>query len=58
MGVDLSPEMIEKGIARGCYDSVCVGDVESFMRSVRPSTVDFIAACDVFVYLGDLSVCF
>ena len=50
--------MISKAQLRGCYDNVYVEDIESFMDSIHPSSVDAIIACDVLVYLGDLSLCF
>ena len=72
VGVDLSPEMIEKARDRRCYDSLVVGDVESILRvdystgedphsMAKPMdflSFDIIFACDVFVYVGDLKSIF
>mmetsp|Transcript_16800 Transcript_16800/g.23785 ORF Transcript_16800/g.23785 Transcript_16800/m.23785 type:complete len:563 (+) Transcript_16800:75-1763(+) len=65
VGVDLSPEMIEKAKQRNCYSKVVVGDVESIFSSydhpndIKPmlddsQMFDLVVACDVFVYIGDL----
>lgn len=56
VGVDLSPEMIERARARGCYDSLFVGDVVSILTTA--DEFDIVFACDVFVYLGDLTEVF
>ena len=55
VGVDLSPEMIEKAKITGCYTSLHVGDVESILKK---ETYDMIIACDVFVYIGNLQSIF
>lgn len=54
-GIDLSPRMVDKAAERGLYDDLQVGDLVTEL-SVRPGTYDLIAAGDVFVYLGDLTV--
>jgi predicted TPR repeat methyltransferase len=59
VGVDLSPEMIERARERGCYDELVVGDVECVFKddsseSSSHNTFDLVLACDVFVYIGDL----
>ena len=56
VGVDLSPEMIERARARGCSDSLFVGDVVSILTTA--DKFDVVFACDVFVYLGDLTEVF
>ena len=53
VGVDLSPAMIEKARARGCYDALSTGDVVSILGEA--DKFDLIFSCDVFVYLGDLT---
>jgi predicted TPR repeat methyltransferase len=50
-GIDLSPAMIEKARARGIYDALQVGDIET----VRLGTYDLVLAADTLVYLGDLA---
>ena len=58
VGVDLSPEMINKAKERQCYDSLQVEDVTTFLADKQNEAYlhfDLIFACDVFVYLGDLS---
>jgi len=67
IGVDLSPEMIEKAKERKCYDTLVVGCIESTLESTLfhgtadsdpIRYVDLVVACDVFVYLGDLQQVF
>jgi predicted TPR repeat methyltransferase len=54
-GVDLSPEMIAKARARGVYDTLAVGDIESGFGSAR---YDLVVAADTLVYLGELAATF
>ena len=54
IGVDLSPEMIAKARERQCYDGLLVGDVTSCLSDQKADYFDFVLACDVLVYLGDL----
>jgi predicted TPR repeat methyltransferase len=49
-GIDLSPAMIEKARARGIYDDLVVGDIETALAG----QYDLILAADTLVYLGDL----
>lgn len=51
-GLDLSPAMVEKARARGVYDALLVGDIESDLGKAR---YDLVIAADTLVYLGDLS---
>ena len=53
VGVDLSPEMIERAKTRGCYETLVVGDVTSILGN--EDEYDLLFASDVFVYIGDLS---
>ncbi|KAL7544495.1 hypothetical protein ACHAWF_007881 [Thalassiosira exigua] len=56
-GVDLNPEMAKEARDRGCYDSVVVGDAECILHSVDREGrcgYDFVFACDLFPYVGDL----
>jgi predicted TPR repeat methyltransferase len=50
-GIDLSPEMIEKARARGVYDGLAIGDIESGFGT---ACYDLVLAADTLVYLGDL----
>lgn len=66
VGVDLSPEMIDKARERACYDELIVGDVECILennddetcpeQAVRRKQVkyDVIFACGLLVYIKDL----
>ena len=56
VGVDLSPEMVDKARERDCYEDLVVGDVEIILNEER--LYDLIFACDVFVYIGDLESIF
>jgi predicted TPR repeat methyltransferase len=56
-GVDLSPAMIEKTRARGCYDHLMVADLETALAAPGPRH-DLIIAADTLVYLGDLAPVF
>jgi predicted TPR repeat methyltransferase len=56
-GIDLSPAMIEKARARGLYDSLVVGDLESALAAGH-SHYDLILAADTLVYLGELDAVF
>ncbi len=50
-GLDLSPAMLEKARARGVYDALLVGDIES---GLGEGLYDLVIAADTLVYLGDL----
>jgi predicted TPR repeat methyltransferase len=50
-GLDLSPAMLEKARARGGYDALIVGDIES---GLGEALYDLVIAADTLVYLGDL----
>ena len=56
VGVDLSPEMIEKARERDCYDALSIGDVESILK--KENMYNLVFACDVFCYIGDLDSIF
>jgi predicted TPR repeat methyltransferase len=56
-GIDLSPAMIEKARARGIYDDLMVGDLESALAA-DGVTYDLMIAADTLVYLGDLAAVF
>jgi predicted TPR repeat methyltransferase len=54
-GIDLSPAMVEKAKARGIYNDVRVGDIET---AVGEGGYDLVLAADTLVYLGDLEPVF
>jgi predicted TPR repeat methyltransferase len=69
IGVDLSPEMVDKARERGCYDELVLGNVECVLRKQSKGSkpcknkthgalayqkFDLIFACNVFVYIQDL----
>jgi len=57
IGIDLSPEMIQKAKEKKCYDELRVGDVETIFCNAKGSmrnVFNLVIACDVFVYIGDL----
>jgi predicted TPR repeat methyltransferase len=54
VGVDLSPQMIERARARGCYDELVVAELSAFMRS-RPQSFDALICADTLVYFGALA---
>jgi len=56
-GIDLAPRMIEASRARGIYDDLILGDLETVLANPGPS-YDLILAADTMIYLGDLSTCF
>ena len=53
VGVDLSPQMIERAGARGCYDELVTAELSEFMRS-HPGEFDAIVSADTLVYFGAL----
>jgi len=53
VGVDLSPQMIERAQERACYDELVVAEWCAFMRT-RPAQFDTIVSADTLVYFGAL----
>ena len=53
VGVDLSPNMVEKARERGGYDELVVGDLSQAMRE-RPGSFDAVVSADTLVYFGAL----
>jgi predicted TPR repeat methyltransferase len=53
IGVDLSPQMIERATVRGCYDELVVAELSEFMRA-RAGAFDVIVCADTLVYFGAL----
>jgi len=56
-GVDLSPAMLAKAQALGCYRELVHGDVAEHLQHT-PRRYGLVAAADVFVYIGDLEAVF
>jgi predicted TPR repeat methyltransferase len=59
VGVDLSPAMLKQAKKRGIYDELILGELTCiFDKNDNNQRFDLVFACDVFVYLGDLSQVF
>jgi predicted TPR repeat methyltransferase len=56
-GVDLSPAMIAQAAAKGSYERLAVGEIETFLadEAAHAQKYDLVLAADVFVYLNDLA---
>lgn len=52
VGVDLAPNMVAQAERLGLYDTLHVAELVAFLRGT-PTPFDVVAACDVFIYLGD-----
>jgi predicted TPR repeat methyltransferase len=52
-GIDISPRMIEAARARGIYDDLILGDLETVLAEME-RCYDLILAADTMVYFGDL----
>ncbi len=57
VGVDLSPNMVEKARERGVYDRFIVADLIDAMRQM-PRSFDLLVSTDVLIYIGDLMLVF
>ena len=57
IGVDLSEKMLEQARCRNIYKDLILGDV-TCVFSGNGIIYDLVIACDVFVYIGDLSEVF
>lgn len=53
VGIDLSKEMIEQSKATDLYNDLHVAEITSYLAK-DSSNYDLIAACDTFIYFGDL----
>lgn len=54
VGVDLSPEMLDRARARGCYDELVCDEITAYAMRCT-DRFDLITAADVFCYFGDLA---
>lgn len=61
-GVEVSGEMAEEAREQGCYNRIIVGDAESVLEKEFDSDediwYDFVFACDLIPYIGDLGQIF
>ncbi len=57
VGVDLSPGMLERARARGCYDQLVCEELTAYVERCE-ERFDLITAADVFCYFGDLTAVF
>lgn len=53
-GVDLSADMVTRARAEGVYDSLQVAEITAYLADEAIGTFDLVAACDTFIYFGDL----
>jgi len=54
VGIDLSPDMVERARATACYDRLEVAEITEWLARSSDRDFDLIAACDTFIYFGDL----
>jgi predicted TPR repeat methyltransferase len=54
VGIDLSPEMIERAKVTGMYDRLEVGEITSWLSESQRPEFDLVAAFDSMIYFGDL----
>jgi predicted TPR repeat methyltransferase len=54
VGVDLSPNMLERARGRRLYDALVEGDLVAVLARA-PAAWDVVIAADVLIYLGDLA---
>ena len=54
VGIDLSPQMVERARSTGLYDALDVAEITEWLSRVDVPDFDLIAACDTFIYFGDL----
>lgn len=55
VGVDLSPGMLSQAAELKLYDDFLVNDLLSALQAIPEACYDVVAACDVFIYSGDLT---
>lgn len=55
VGIDLSPGMIEKARATGCYQQLDVCDMLFGLQGQGDASADLVVAADAFVYVPNLS---
>jgi len=55
VGVDLSRNMLEKAMKYNVYSRLRLNDLLVELREIAAGSFDYVAANDVFIYVGDLS---
>ena len=54
VGIDLSPEMVVHARSTRLYDELDVAEITGWLFRTDAREFDLIAACDTFIYFGDL----
>ena len=54
VGIDLSPEMVKRARPTRWYDELEVAEITEWLARSDGRDFDLIAACDTFIYFGDL----
>ena len=54
VGIDLSPDMVKRAKATAWYDLLEVAEITEWLARSSDREFDLIAACDTFIYFGDL----
>jgi len=54
VGIDLSPDMVKRAKATAQYDRLEVAEITDWLTRTSDREFDLIAACDTFIYFGDL----
>ena len=54
VGIDLSPDMVEHARKNQLYDVLEVAEITEWLARSTSRDFDMIAACDTFIYFGDL----
>jgi predicted TPR repeat methyltransferase len=54
VGIDLSPDMVERAKTTPWYDALEVAEITEWLTRTSDRDFDLIAACDTFIYFGDL----
>lgn len=58
VGVDMSPEMLDRAAGRQCYNRLLLGDVTEAIQLDNRELFELVFACDVLVYIGDMLAVF
>lgn len=54
VGVDLSPEMIDRANERAIYDALHIAEIADWLADNEGDPYDVIVLCDMLIYFGDL----